>query len=327
MVVCACIVCDGEHVGYGVRAESCLLDGELGEAVHLVVDEGGGFEFAELAVALELVDKGLGLASACHEVAEVCHGIVQGLPLQVVDAAWQRLLAVVFGGPGGVCVVVARCDPPAGPVVEPERAVACVSGGEDCCLACRGDGVDEAYPVAGNLQLVADGGDGECPGRGLLVGEDAGVVVVVHAEDGPELLPVEPVCAGDAVVVWACACHEAGHGGGFVGRTEGIFSLRVEATLFLEPLEASLPVERGEGIHVVAAELVDDDVHHERRNALGLLGLGARHGEQGDERGEEEPSPASPEGMVVAMVLHASAHRDDFLCGFFFTGFLLPAMW
>ena len=211
VVVGTGVVGQGQHVGDGICAESCLLDGQHCEAVHFVVDAGCGLELAVLAVAVEFVAEGFDLVLPCgDEVLEVCHVIVEWLPEDVVYAALEGRADVVFRSPVGIVVIVAGCRPLARPVVEPECFVTCMSGSDDGSLASWCNGINEAFPFGGYLQFVADGGDGQVLGRGLFCGVDTRVDVIIDAEDGSQRLSVEPVVADDAVDVGACAGHQTG---------------------------------------------------------------------------------------------------------------------
>ena len=274
----------------GVCAKASLLDGFLGKEIHLVVDAGCSFELAVLAVRLELMTEGLDLSFVRDEVMEVLDLLVERLPLDVVDTTLQRRAHVVVRRPTGIIVVVARSGPLARPVVEPEGPVARVACTENGGLASRRDGIDDTLSFRRHLQFVADGRDGEMLGRRLLVGMYAGVGLVVHAEDGHQRLPIEPPIPHDAVGVGTRAGHQACHSRGRIGRAERILRLRIEAALLLEAKEAPLSVERREGVKVVAAQLVDDDVHYQRGHPRRLLSVGTRHGKQHDERGKQSVS-------------------------------------
>ena len=86
---------------------------------------------------------------------------------------------------------------------------------------------------------------------------------IVYAIDGLKRLTVEPALTHDAVHIRAGSRKQASNCRSTVGSIKRILGLLIYSTLLHQPHEALATVERRECIHVIGAQLVDDNIHHQ----------------------------------------------------------------
>ena len=124
-------------------------------------------------------------------------------------------------------------------------------------------------------------------------------MAVVDAEHGLQRLAVEPSAAHDAMLIGRGAGHQAGHGTGTVGVKVGVFGLRVNASVRHQAGETTLTVEGHESLQTIAAQLVDDHIHHQPGHLRCHLSVHLHHGQQGHKGGQETVSVSCHAACVL----------------------------
>ena len=76
-----------------------------------------------------------------------------------------------------------------------------MAGREDGGVTVGCNGQHYALALAGYLQFIPNGGDGQVLRRGFVQGVQTAVPVVIYAEDGLQGLTVQPALTDDAVLI------------------------------------------------------------------------------------------------------------------------------
>ena len=263
----ACRERDGKIVRHGVRPHHGAVHAGTGGGTDVFIDKSAGFVCHEAPVALELVGKGF-LHASREEVTEVADEVIVGSPDERGDFLCLRT-AVQDIDPGGKHGSIVGSGAPASCfVVEPDGAVGGVSCTEDGCVAIGGTGIDECFAFRCYLQFVADGGDaetGRCHGiRGLHAGE-GGIFGATHGTQGGTVKATE---SDNPMIIGRGACRQRRRGRRAVGMSVRIFRMRIYPPLFQQSHETVFAVERDEGVHVVRAKLVNEDVDDNARQVV-----------------------------------------------------------
>ena len=280
-----------QDVGDVVDAHHGVLQGVLHELVYLIVYARAGLELAELTLAREFVAKRFLGCRGC-KVVEVGNRLVHGRPRDAADTLGKRVLAHILRGPLGEIAIVRRAAPLARLVVYPECSVGSVAGAQHSRVAIGCHRIDHASALGCNLQFVAQRGDLQVMRRGGIFGLLTGKFLVVHAENGLQRLAVEPALAHNSVYIRTCATKQACHGRCAVWRIERVLGLRIGATLLHQTCETLAAVKGREGVHVIGAKLVDDNVHNKARHIGRRLCLGRHDGYEHHQR--TQPIPLRP---------------------------------